>query len=64
MYEDFTYITDEVFLANFWREEPIRCQHCHGQGSIASEVLKSSIPCKFCAGTGTIKREQATLKPL
>jgi DnaJ-class molecular chaperone len=58
MFEDFTYITDEMFLSNYWLEEKVVCQHCQGKGIIALEVTGESIPCPYCQGKGLIKRRQ------
>ena len=58
MFEDFTYITDEAFLENYWWEEKVICPHCQGKGRIHLETENESVPCKFCEGKGIIKRKQ------
>jgi DnaJ-class molecular chaperone len=58
MFEDFTYITDEAFLENYWWEEQVICPHCQGKGRIYLETENESVPCKFCQGKGIIKRKQ------
>ncbi|CAO5050793.1 hypothetical protein [Microcystis aeruginosa] len=58
MFEDFSYITDEAFLKNYWWEEKVICPHCQGKGRIHLETENESIPCKFCEGQGIIKRKQ------
>lgn len=56
MFEDFTYITDEIFLSNYWLKERVICQPCQGSGAIAAENSNRKIPCRFCEGKGTIER--------
>ncbi|CCI15216.1 Fructose-bisphosphate aldolase [Microcystis aeruginosa PCC 9806] len=58
MFEDFTYITDEAFLEDYWWEEQVICPHCQGKGRIYLETENESVPCKFCEGKGMIKRKQ------
>ena len=58
MFEDFTYITDEAFLENYWWEEKVICPHCQGKERIYLETENESVPCKFCEGKGIIKRKQ------
>ena len=58
MFEDFTYITDEAFLENYWWEEKVICPHCQGKGRIYLETENESVPCKFCEGKGIIQRKQ------
>ena len=58
MFEDFTYITDEAFLEDYWWEEQVICPHCQGKGRIYLETENESVPCKFCEGKGMIQRKQ------
>jgi DnaJ-class molecular chaperone len=58
MFEDFTYITDEAFLEDYWWEEKVICPHCQGKRRINLETEGESVPCKFCQGKGTIQRKQ------
>ncbi len=57
MFEDFTYITDEKFLSNYWLEEKVVCRLCHGTGKVSNQENKLII-CPVCQGKKMIKRRQ------
>jgi DnaJ-class molecular chaperone len=57
MYEDFTYITDENFLSNYWLEEKVICHHCKGRGKLYLENCSDRVTCEVCKGSGSIKRK-------
>jgi DnaJ-class molecular chaperone len=61
MYEDFTYITDESFLSDYWLEEPVICHHCRGKGKYFLENSSERVTCGVCKGSGKIKRRQQQL---
>lgn len=56
MYEDFTYITDESFLSNYWLEELVICHHCKGKRVLYLENSSRMVICEVCKGSGMIKR--------
>lgn len=56
MYEDFTYITDESFLSNYWLEEQVICHHCKGRRKLYLENSCELVTCEVCKGSGMIKR--------
>ncbi len=58
MYEDFNYITDQNFLANYWRHETVTCRKCQGNGSLKVGEDQTLMTCTKCHGKGKIQRHQ------
>lgn len=58
MYDDFSYITDEGFLENYWDKEQLLCPYCEGMGKLSFDSEVKMVKCHLCGGSGWVTHQQ------